>query len=1678
MPRIRHSAWITRQRTNLCSLCGIALIPITISLPQCADDHGDTLETATLFPSGSPLAGTLEDAADEDVFRIDFPVRTYMNVRSVGTTDTHGTLRDHTGAVLDSDDDSGEDANFHFYEELEPGIYYLTVSGAPGNYAVTFDEDPHAPFPWHSKLLPFYTGTDRTLISPPELLATRSRLTGGQRRYFRFDVVREPTRATIQTTGGIGTRGRLLDSSLNEVAADEGSDGNFRIETLLDAGTYYVEVRTRRRSGDFQILAWGMDSACPCAESPMAPIDHGDTQETATLMSIGSPLAGTIADDQDVDIFRIDIRRGVFRFRTVGTTDTRGELRFGNRILQSDDDSGEQSNFSFTREIWRGPYYLAVSGATGAYTVITQLVQTTDPHDTAAGAMLLPLHTEAELTLGNPDTLLATEGRIQDTSDIDFYRIDVPHDQTGVTVRTTGGTNTYGRLLDSSLTEVADDEGEDGNFRIETELDAGIYYIEVRGHQTGTYGLLAWDDPHAPCPCADLRLPYPPANVAAKPGDTEVVLTWAFGSEDSILRHQYRRRVEGEPYGPWMAIPDSAPRGTNATSFAITGLENGARIFFQVRALNAWGSSLASNEVEARPGRVPFSPEHLIESISDRDIDVYVQAADLDGDGDRDVLAVHLWQTGWSDTHIVWYENDGRGAFSRKPDIDEFAYEDDYGPPVYPLTSANVVDLDGDHDLDVLAVISGWKLAWYENQGGGEFAAMRQIGTAFDPVGRPGDVLTVQAADLDGDADPDVVGAGPFAIWWWKNEGGGEFSGKRVVSTSTERYVSVHAVDLDGDGDADAIAGTDRGKVVHHVNHAGKFTAERVISALGQGPTTVHAADMDGDGDPDVLAASEAGISWYENNGTFAARQIATANATVVDERGGWPPVRSLSIHAADLDGDGDMDVLSAFESGVVWYENSDGEFSPPQVFAAFEHPAVSVQAADLDGDGDPDVLSGSRSGGTSAWYRNLSDHGDDHGDDRGAATLVTVLPAFLHGFLESPLDRDVFRVQTGMGSLRARSNGPTDTFGSLRDAEGRQLDEDDDDAPNFNFDLEADVPAGPKYVEVTSTRGETGAYTVSLAFEAADDHGDSAAYATSLGLPPQSLEGALQHADDRDVFRIDIPEGGVVTVETSGSASRSIVLTDANGQILAAAEETPAGTRHVLRADVARGTHYVELRASGDTLGEYTLSIDFVSHTSQSVAFEEVEVDHTFDSVEEFLGVADLDGDGDPDLVYPLSWHENQNGAFPLSAQRSFAADELVNPVGDLTDLDNDGDPDLLWSPKGWRSPQVDQAGWHENLGGGTFDPHRVIAGPQVEFGPVYAVDVDVDGDADVAFRLAGSFQWSENNSGGTFSAPRRLFHDPNAGISAAVDLDVDGDPDLLEWGYYGWRWYENDGGAPFSATRTVDTTNIRSLQTADLDRDGDPDLLVTIPNGIAWYENEGGGEFSTQRYIATEAHYTFDVRTADVDGDRDLDIVAVRDGSSCDEFTCDSHYVLAWYENYGHHTFSKERVIDKRGLGAGEVRTADLDGDGDADVILQQVGSEGFVYITTYRNLTDHGDDHGDDALAATFVPVLPAFLHGVLERPGDRDVFRVATGVGRLYVSSTGPTDIVGAVLGDDGSELPTDYDGGEHLSIAIKADVTSGANYVVVRGDHDATGPYTLSTSFVQHASSSAQLVPRL
>lgn len=287
-------------------------------------------------------------------------------------------------------------------------------------------------------------------------------------------------------------------------------------------------------------------------------------------------------------------------------------------------------------------------------------------------------------------------------------------------------------------------------------------------------------------------------------------------------------------------------------------------------------------------------------------------------------------------------------------------------------------DIDGDGFMDVVSSSYGdGGIVWYQNNGQEEFTR-RVISTNTQSA------HSVFVADLDSDGDNDVLAtsAGENKVIWYENDGTSNFS-EHVISTTAERAHDVFAADIDGDGDVDvASASFYDDRVAWYENDGNQQFTSRTVSTNADGALSVVIADIDDDGDKDLLSTSSSDdqIAWYENDGqeNFSRRVIT------VDPDGPNTGVEGFADGAysavvADVDGDGDLDVVAACDvvlqagrqSRIAWFENDGNEqFTPHTVSTSVTSPRAIV-ATDVDGDGDTDFVIADVNGHQVAWFEN-----------------------------------------------------------------------------------------------------------------------------------------------------------------------------------------------------------------------------------------------------------------------------------------------------------------------------------------------------------------------------------------------------------------------------------------------------------------------------------------------------------------------------------------------------------------------------------------------------------------------------------------------------------------------------------------------------------------------------------
>jgi hypothetical protein len=164
-------------------------------------------------------------------------------------------------------------------------------------------------------------------------------------------------------------------------------------------------------------------------------------------------------------------------------------------------------------------------------------------------------------------------------------------------------------------------------------------------------------------------------------------------------------------------------------------------------------------------------------------------------------------------------------------------------------------------------------------------------------------------------------------------------------------------------------------------------------------------------------------------------------------------------------------------------------------------------------------------------------------------------------------------------------------------------------------------------------------------------------------------------------------------------------------------------------------------------------------------------------------------------------------------------------------------------------------------------------------------------------------------------------------------VDLDGDGDLDLIGAAFDGSRirWWRNEGGRPPMWTVVEIESGFigaSSARAGDIDGDGTIDVVgcAWVGNEVAIWFNLGDGLNWTRQSVMTDFAQCHWVDLADLDGDGDLDLL----GAAAEADT-----VAVWINDGAVPVGWTMQVIDESFGGARSLVPADLDGDGDVDLI-----------------------------------------------------------------------------------------------------------------------------------------------
>lgn len=938
--------------------------------------------------------------------------------------------------------------------------------------------------------------------------------------------------------------------------------------------------------------------------------------------------------------------------------------------------------------------------------------------------------------------------------------------------------------------------------------------------------------------------------------------------------------------------------------------------------------------------------------------------ADFDQDRDADIFVGKL------NTAAAWLENDGEQSFTERVIVSGEG----------GVWDAEVVDFDADGDLDVLAV-SGISrhIHWYENSGDGDFTLHQH---AMPNVGGDG----IAVADMDGDQRLDVIVASRnYGIAWYRATSDQTLEIQPIPyvwrTSSTASAVQIQVVDYDADGDLDILSSmmTPAGALSVLSNDGLQgFTRIEVTPNASQFSSPIW-NDIDHDGDFDLIVVFDRSVLlWRNDSGTFSSTvQLSTMNFIPIN----------YAIRVADMDGDGDSDVIVAGVDAnialsgrlvAVHLLRNDGvgaQFARETVYAPSQPVSISlstlfrIETGDVDSDGDLDIITslGENQDVTNSrpsvfWYENVD----------ASVGFATPIVAGVEEGSSSPFSVVVERVgnlsKTSMARFTLSGSAEIDVHYRIA---GVDVVLDDGVGLVFmpgerqrRFDV---VPIGNDVLNdhrslQLSLFGDTNLIpsgptkaTVVLLDDEPTDQGDAPDPYPTAGTRNGARHGV---SGPKLGARRDSESLGIPSVDARADDNNQ-GLTDEDGvvwPVLRAGQrrvEVQVNVRDV--SSPAWLSMWIDYNSDGtwEQPNERIVWNQLVDGGTTSVVVPvDVPMNAVSGSTYARVRISSTGQPGPGGLVLDGEVEDYRvviKPTYPIANVRRSEYTACCFDFGsDLhaEDLDNDGDIDLV----GRGTLNSVWFVWQERLASGTYQPHLITTNIPASAASL-VVDIDGDGDRDVIVEQTDKTVVFEQTELRTFVERVVTTKRPD-GVVRVSDFDNDGDLDVLfTTNANGLAWYRNDGNWLFSEQSLTIPQIVPIFELVDYDRDGDIDIFGQTPTGGAfWSENLGNGEY-TVRFLVTSSRNLV-ARLADFNSDGLIDVVMYsRDWV---------HLVI--YETVDSRTFRPYVLAASSGLGR-DMQVYDLDGDSDLDIValsestrvywLENRGSHDFVSRVLFQDL-----------------------------------------------------------------------------------------------------------------------------
>ena len=330
---------------------------------------------------------------------------------------------------------------------------------------------------------------------------------------------------------------------------------------------------------------------------------------------------------------------------------------------------------------------------------------------------------------------------------------------------------------------------------------------------------------------------------------------------------------------------------------------------------------------------------------------------DIDGDGDLDYFS-------GSENNYYWYfKNIG---FTANP---QFQYISSNFDSLYPFSSTGVYssidfcDIDADSDYD--AFLCNGSIGLALNQGNNSQYNFAPTDSLFDQNGQLLYGTHVALADIDADGDYDLFGGNSYAgeFGYFENRGNPQDYDFYLITPSWQNiqvaggYADPCFADLDADGDLDLLVGTGQGKIYYYQNQGTAQIPQMVLITNNFCNIDVcedaspELADIDGDGDLDLLVGRDSGTneSAMTQGDVYYYENVGTAQnysfQFVTTNYLTFDNANFNHPNLVDIDGDDVEDLLNSINTHILLYHNQGTIGNPSFVYETDQFCGISVNA-------------------------------------------------------------------------------------------------------------------------------------------------------------------------------------------------------------------------------------------------------------------------------------------------------------------------------------------------------------------------------------------------------------------------------------------------------------------------------------------------------------------------------------------------------------------------------------------------------------------------------------------------------------------------------------------------------------------------------------------------------------